>query len=166
VQTTDNRKTAQLFFVIVAIACLLFAVGYGAWAIWFLGEAREADATVLNIQSKRLSCEEKVDGRTRRYPCAAFTAIVRYAPHDSPGAYREAKLDAGRAHGYDQSISAADVRIGQSIRILYRDRASDEVYRADTTFGSGGLWRRIIPALLIGLLFLYLARKARSLPGS
>jgi hypothetical protein len=140
--------------LVLTAVCVLLAAALGVSAIRFMADAAEAQATVSDIAARNDRCSSGRKKHRRRYDCTIFTATLRF---DHTGTGRTATVPAGKAREHDQPPSAANLRIGQTLPIVYRQSAPyGDVYRADRG-KTLAIWGKTLLALLFGAVFFFIA---------
>jgi Protein of unknown function (DUF3592) len=140
--------------LILTAVCVLLAAALGISAIRFVADSAEAQATVSDISAHNDRCSKGRKKHRNRYDCTIFTASVRF---DHAGSERTATVPAGKTREHNQPIAAANVRIGQTLPILYRQSAPyGDVYRADRG-KTLAIWGKTLLALLFGAVFFFIA---------
>ncbi len=145
--------SVKTVFLALGMAGLILTAALSVSAIRFLSDAAEAQSTVSNIAGRNDRCKSGTKKRRKRYDCTIFTATLRF---DHAGVERTATVPAGRSRGHDQPPSAANVRIGQRLPILYRQSAPDgEVYRTDRG-KTLAVWGKSLLALFFSAVFVFI----------
>jgi hypothetical protein len=136
-------------FLLIGAVSLVLAAALGVSAMRFIMDSARAEATVTDVASRNDRC-----GRSTRSRCTLFTATVRFS---HAGAEYTAWLGAGQAGGYDQSSTMANLRVGQTLPVQYRQSApyNNEVYRANRNTMLA-VWGKSWIALIFGVVFVFL----------
>ena len=108
-----RRNLLLLSFLLLNVALWL-----GGSRILFLAQAERAVGVVVDVQSENARC-----GRKR---CTKFSALVRFQAA-STEAWKS--VAAGRARRYDQPVTLANYKVGDSVPMLFDPVHPEEAIR-------------------------------------
>jgi hypothetical protein len=118
---------------------------------WLATVAMEAQAEVVRVEGRNISC-----GKRGRRDCTKFSALLRYHTQSAGGPY-EGWISAGQVRGHDRPISGADLRVGQTVQVIYDPASPDKFKETDPV----SLWTGSLISLLIGTGMLAWSRNIR-----
>jgi len=129
----------KMMFGLSGIAALV-GVYFLAERMEFIEHSATAVGMVRTVEGHDANCGK---GNNK---CTRFNALVDF---DADGLHRELWIPAGKAKGYGQPVTQAELKATDAVEIIYRRDDPSEAYRDDFKT----LWRDALFAFGVGALF-------------